>query len=173
MIWAAHFLLCYATASIWCAKVVGLGGSLASARVAIAVYTALALVGIGIVGRIGHRRYSHGNATLPHDDDTPEDRHRFLGFAALLLSALSAVAVIYAGPGHLLLQKLLLMRRLLLLLGLLTLAAVWLGPLADAARRAFSAHMLMHMGVVAVAAPLLACARRTLQRHHGTDCGGP
>ncbi|MGH8532595.1 MAG: cytochrome c oxidase assembly protein [Gammaproteobacteria bacterium] len=48
------------------------------------------------------------------------------------------------------------MRRLLLLLGLLTLAAVWLGPLADAARRAFSAHMLMHMGVVAVASPLLA-----------------
>ena len=48
------------------------------------------------------------------------------------------------------------MRRLLLLLGLLTLAAVWLGPLADTARRAFSAHMLMHMGVVAVAAPFLA-----------------
>jgi len=38
-----------------------------------------------------------GSATLPHDDDTPEDRHRFLGFATLLLSALSAVAVLYAG----------------------------------------------------------------------------
>ena len=112
--------------------------------------------GSGSSGESDTADISHGNATLPHDDDTPEDRHRFLGFAALLLSALSAVAVIYAGPGHLLLQKLLLMRRLLLLLGLLTLAAVWLGPLADAARRAFSAHMLMHMGVVAVAAPLLA-----------------
>ncbi|MDQ3564351.1 MAG: hypothetical protein M3436_09475 [Pseudomonadota bacterium] len=95
--WAAHFLLCYITAAIWCAKVVGLGGSLASVRVAIAVYTALALAAIGIVGRIGYRTHSHGNATLPHDDDTPEDRHRFLGFATLLLSALSAVAVIYAG----------------------------------------------------------------------------
>ncbi len=52
------------------------------------------------------------------------------------------------------------MRRLLLLLGVLTLAAVWLGPLADAARRAFSAHMLMHMGVVAVASPLLALGVR-------------
>ncbi len=48
------------------------------------------------------------------------------------------------------------MRRLSLLLGLFTLAAVWLGSLAGTARWAFSAHMLMHMGVVAVAAPLLA-----------------
>jgi hypothetical protein len=95
-IWAAHFLLCYVTASIWCAKVVGPGGSLTTVRVAIVGYTALALAGIGIIGWIGYRRHSLGNADLPHDADTPEDRHRFLGFATLLLSALSAVAVIYA-----------------------------------------------------------------------------
>lgn len=47
-------------------------------------------------------------------------------------------------------------RRALLALGLLTLAAVWLGPLPRLAERAFFAHMTMHMGVVAVAAPLLA-----------------
>jgi putative membrane protein len=47
-------------------------------------------------------------------------------------------------------------RRALLLLGLLTLAAVWLGPLPQLAGRAFFAHMTMHMGVVAVAAPLIA-----------------
>lgn len=40
--------------------------------------------------------------------------------------------------------------------GLLILAAVWLGPLPQLARQAFCAHMLMHMGVVAVAAPVLA-----------------
>ena len=96
MIWAAHFLLCYITASIWCAKVVGAGGSLQSVRVAIAVYTVLALAGIGFLGWSGYRKHSFGNAALPHDDDTPEDRYRFLGFATLLLSALSAVAVIYA-----------------------------------------------------------------------------
>lgn len=96
-IWAAHFLLSYITASIWCAKMAGFGGSLTSVRVAIGVYTALALTGIGIIGWIGYRRHSYGNAALPHDDDTPEDRHRFLGFATLLLSALSAVATIYAG----------------------------------------------------------------------------
>lgn len=48
------------------------------------------------------------------------------------------------------------MRRLLVLLGVLTLAAVWCGPLARLVPRSFSAHMTMHMGVVAVAAPLLA-----------------
>lgn len=48
------------------------------------------------------------------------------------------------------------MKRALLLLGLLTLAAAWLGPLRALAPGCFSAHMAMHMGVVAVAAPLLA-----------------
>jgi putative membrane protein len=48
------------------------------------------------------------------------------------------------------------MRRVLLICGCLTLAAVWLGPLPQLARQAFWAHMVMHMGVVAVAAPLLA-----------------
>lgn len=48
------------------------------------------------------------------------------------------------------------MRGVLLICGCLTLAAVWLGPLPQLARQAFWAHMTMHMGVVAVAAPLLA-----------------
>ena len=96
VIWAGHFLLCYGTAAVWCAKVAGGGGPLGGARVAIVVYTALALAVIGIIGSIGYRRHSLGNAALPHDDDMPEDRHRFLGFATFLLSALSAVAVVYA-----------------------------------------------------------------------------
>jgi hypothetical protein len=97
VIWAAHLLLCYGTGAIWCAKIVGLGGSLATTRIATFFYTLAALVAIGIVGWIGYRRHRLGSATLPHDDDTPEDRHRFLGFATFLLSALSAVAVLYAG----------------------------------------------------------------------------
>jgi putative membrane protein len=48
------------------------------------------------------------------------------------------------------------MRGALLVCGGLTLAAVWLGPLPQLAQQAFWAHMTMHMGVVAVAAPLLA-----------------
>ena len=41
-IWAVHFLLCYGTAAVWCAKVAGYGGSLATASTAIAIYTVLA-----------------------------------------------------------------------------------------------------------------------------------
>jgi hypothetical protein len=96
IIWAAHFLLCYGTAAVWCAKVAGYGGPLGTTRSAIAVYTALALAAIGIIGWVGYRRHSFGSAALPHDDDSPEDRHRFMGFATLLLACLSAVAVVYA-----------------------------------------------------------------------------
>jgi putative membrane protein len=45
---------------------------------------------------------------------------------------------------------------MLMAAGVATLAAAWLGPLPDLASRYFSAHMTMHMAVVAVAAPLLA-----------------
>jgi putative membrane protein len=47
-------------------------------------------------------------------------------------------------------------KQALIACGLLMLGAVWLGPLPQLARQAFFAHMLMHMGVVAVAAPVLA-----------------
>ncbi|ORE98914.1 cytochrome c oxidase assembly protein [Aurantimonas sp. 22II-16-19i] len=43
-----------------------------------------------------------------------------------------------------------------LALGLVVLAGLWLGPLPQRAQGSFAAHMVMHMGVVAVAAPLLA-----------------
>ena len=95
VVWSAHFLLSYATAAVWCAKLAGPGGSLGGARTAIAVFTALALAVIGITGWIGYRRHSYGDASTPHDFDSPEDRHRFLGFATLLLSALSAVGTVY------------------------------------------------------------------------------
>ena len=101
VLWAAHFLLSYCTAAIWCAKVAGPDGSLTGARIAIAAYTAIALVGIGINGWSGLRRHHHEGGEPPrggeppHDADSPEDRHRFLGFATLLLSALSAVAVVF------------------------------------------------------------------------------
>jgi putative membrane protein len=42
--------------------------------------------------------------------------------------------------------------------GLTILAILWLGPLPLQASSRFSAHMLMHIGVVAVAAPLLAAS---------------
>lgn len=47
------------------------------------------------------------------------------------------------------------MRRLLFITGCMVLGALWLGPLPGLAASSFSAHMLMHMSVVAIAAPLL------------------
>ena len=48
------------------------------------------------------------------------------------------------------------MRVALLSLGCVTLLVMWWGPLPQLAKHAFFAHMTMHMGVVAVAAPLVA-----------------
>jgi len=96
LMWAAHLLLSYITASIWCAKLSDGSRSFVTVQMAIVGYTLLALLGISIIGWIGFRRHRFGNGSLPHDDDTPEDRHRFLGFSTLLLSALSAVATLYA-----------------------------------------------------------------------------
>jgi putative membrane protein len=43
-----------------------------------------------------------------------------------------------------------------LVLGFIILAGLWLGPLPAMSRTAFSAHMVLHLGIVALAAPLLA-----------------
>ncbi|MHC1764073.1 MAG: hypothetical protein AB9869_07185 [Verrucomicrobiia bacterium] len=94
-VWAVHFLLCYITAAIWCAKR-GADATLFGVRIAIAVYTVLAIAVVAWNGWDGYRRHRLGNAKLPHDFDSPEDRHRFLGFATLLLALLSGVAILYA-----------------------------------------------------------------------------
>ena len=95
-IWALHFLLSYCTAAIWCEKAASAGGSLGTAGIAIWIFTAVALLAIAGVGRHAWRRHRYGDAELPHDFASPEDRHRFLGFACALLSGLSAVAVLYS-----------------------------------------------------------------------------
>ena len=103
-VWAAHLLLSYVTAAIWCAKFADPKGSLNGIPQAVAWYTAVALVAIAIVGWEGWRRHRYpstalgtsGTETTTHDLDSREDRHRFLGFATLLLSGLSGVGVLYA-----------------------------------------------------------------------------
>lgn len=93
-IWATHFLATYATASVWCSKWAGPAGTLDAAGVAIAVYTAIALTAIVALGLRGWRAHRSGHPSL--DADTPEDRHRFLGLATLLLSGLGALGVVYS-----------------------------------------------------------------------------
>ena len=95
LIWAAHLLLSYCTAAIYCEKVVARGDSLMTVRVAIGVFTVVSLAGIAFFGLRGYQRHRYGDSTTPHDFDSPEDRHRFLGFATFLLAGLSGVAVVY------------------------------------------------------------------------------
>jgi hypothetical protein len=95
-IWAVHFMACYITAAVGCGKFAAGDDSLWTVRAAIAVFTGVALAGIAGLGSVGLRWHRTGPGDLPHDADSPEDRRRFLGFSTLLLSGLSAVAVVYA-----------------------------------------------------------------------------
>jgi|SRR5687768_4416761 len=94
VIWSAHFLLSYITAAIWCAKA-GPEAALSPVRLAIVLYTLVALIGIGITGLRGYRRHMFGTVTSAHDFDSPAGRHGFLGFAVVALSMLSAIATFY------------------------------------------------------------------------------
>jgi hypothetical protein len=95
IIWAAHLLLSYCTAAIFCQKLVERGGPLGAARLAIAGYSVVAVLALIALGVRGYRRHRYGDTTGTRHLDTPEDRHRFLGFATVLLAGIAAVAVIY------------------------------------------------------------------------------
>lgn len=97
LIWVAHFMACYLTAAIWCAKIAGRDGALNGVRALIVIYTLLALSGIGVSAWKGWRAMRSGTGNRQLHSDTPDDRHRFLGSANLLLSLLSAVATLFAG----------------------------------------------------------------------------
>lgn len=95
-LWALHFLACYLTAAIWCARVAGRTGALGSARTAVWVYTLVALGGIVFFGWMGLRRHRlKPLEAAPHEEDTEGDRERFMGLAMLMLATLSGVAVLY------------------------------------------------------------------------------
>lgn len=92
-IWALHFLISYVSAAIWCAKRGDEGFGLMQAS--IAAVTLLALGMIVLSAWLALRQWSFGRQAPPHDDATAGDRTLFQGFATLLLSGLSFVAVLY------------------------------------------------------------------------------
>ena len=92
--WATYLLLTYITSAIRCAKATREAG-LGAVRVSIAIYTLVALFLVGTQIVKGYRQHRMGNAQLPHDGDTAEDRERFLGFANFLISSLSALGIIF------------------------------------------------------------------------------
>lgn len=96
VIWALHFLFCYVFAAIWCEKL-GRDAGLGGARIAVLAATGVALLGIGL---LTHRLWRVRGRSLTDDDlefehNSPEERHRFLSHVALMLCALSTVAVLY------------------------------------------------------------------------------
>ena len=94
-IWAAHFVASYVGAAVWCGMMDDRAKSVDAMRLWIIFFGFVALLLIGIIGRIGWRKYQLSGGEPPFDKDTAEDRHRFLGVATVLLSGLSGIATIY------------------------------------------------------------------------------
>ncbi len=95
VVWALHFLACYVGAAIFCEKSYLFGADFENLRVAIAGATILALAIIVLVAILAWRQWGFGSGDPPHDDPTPRDRRLFQGYATLLLSGLSFVAVVF------------------------------------------------------------------------------
>lgn len=92
--WAAHFLACYLTAAVWCAKSAK-PSSLVPIQGLIAGYTVVAIVVIAVIGTLSFRSSRIASSTMPHDVDSPDEHAQFVGLAALLLSLLSFVATCF------------------------------------------------------------------------------
>jgi Kef-type K+ transport system membrane component KefB len=95
VVWALHFLVCYVGAAIYCEKPHILAGDFDNLRIVIAVATALSLAMIVLSAGLAWRQWGFGTGDPPHDDPTRRDRLLFQGYATLLLSGLSFVAVIF------------------------------------------------------------------------------
>lgn len=95
VIWALHFLLCYVGTAIFCEKPDFLGLDFDNLRIAIGALTASALVLIVMSAILAWRQWNFGTVDLPHDDPSRKDRLLFQGYATLLLSGLSFVAIIF------------------------------------------------------------------------------
>ena len=93
VVWAAHFLVCYVGAAVYCAKRDLFSFGFDGVRIGIAVTTIIALSLILASSWLAWRQWGFGAHDPPHDEPTRHDRRRFQGFATLLLSGLSFIAV--------------------------------------------------------------------------------
>lgn len=96
VVWIAHFVASYAATAVYCAKLVPILGGMGPLRWGIAAATAAALAAIAWAGWHSWRQWRKGNEdTFDDPDDSSEDRHQFLGHAALLLAVISFIGVVY------------------------------------------------------------------------------
>jgi hypothetical protein len=95
-VWAAHFLVSYWGAAVWCARFAGEDDGLFWARMGILALTAAAL---GVEFWLGQHAWRRYGGRLRVDDeltrDTELERTRFMGHATLLLVGLSMIAILF------------------------------------------------------------------------------
>jgi hypothetical protein len=96
IVWSLHLLASYITAAVYCAKYADGDIRFQTIRMVVGGFTMLALGIIVAVGYVGYRRHGLRPASTSLAFDTPTTRHRFLGFATLLLSLLSGVATLFS-----------------------------------------------------------------------------
>ncbi len=94
-VWALHFVVCYATVAVFCARGIAAEVSFDTVRMALGLVTMLALAMIVLSAWLAWRQWGFGADDPPHDEATRNARTLFQGFATLLLSGLSFVAVLY------------------------------------------------------------------------------
>lgn len=101
--WAVHFVVSYGAAAVVCAK---LPGAVDGLRLGLG---ALTLVTLALIGWLGWRSWLQWDLRNTGDrlnrEGVSGDRHRFLGQAAVLLSLISAIGVIYVTLPALLLES--------------------------------------------------------------------
>lgn len=101
--WVAHFVTSYALTSVICAKA---PDRLDAARFGLAAATVLALAVILWLGLRAWRQWDLRNSgDFSNALGEAEDRHQFLGHAAVLLAIISAIGVIYGALPVLLLDS--------------------------------------------------------------------
>ncbi|MCO5731727.1 hypothetical protein [Rhizobium sp. SSA_523] len=94
-VWALHFIVCYVVMAVYCAKPGLFGLSFDSYRLILSGFTVAALAFIVFAAYLAYRQWGFGSEDPPHAGATDLDRRRFQGFATLLLSGLSFVAVVF------------------------------------------------------------------------------
>ncbi len=94
-VWAIHFIGCYAAVAVYCAKAATLDFSFGTVRLALGGFTLVALGLIVLSAWLAWRQWGFGTGDTPHDEPTCKARTLFQGFATLLLSGLSFIAVLY------------------------------------------------------------------------------
>ena len=96
VVWMIHFILSYAGTAVFCAKLDAPAQAIAWLRGGIGAATLLALGVIAWLGWRSWRQWRTGNEDIWEDPAaTSEDRHQFLGHAALLLAVISFIGVVY------------------------------------------------------------------------------